>query len=226
MDYLKVYNSIINKGKSNIFEKDDYFEEHHIVPKCLGGQDSNDNLVKLTYREHFVAHWLLFRIYPSNKMISAAFHIIAFGTNCRNTRKHHKGYMPSSRAIDEAKMAKVLHRTGSKHSPETIIKMRESWEQRIKNGYVSHNKGKVTSDETKEKQRQSKLGKKRPHDVIEKIRNTKLEQSKETRELKIKLRQDKAKFKKEESERKYQEKKLNDIIKYQLRRNKIKPTII
>ncbi len=29
-----------------------YYEEHHILPRSLGGNDSKDNLVLLTPREH------------------------------------------------------------------------------------------------------------------------------------------------------------------------------
>ena len=36
-----------------------YTENHHIIPECLGGIDSLDNLVHLTAREHFIAHVLL-----------------------------------------------------------------------------------------------------------------------------------------------------------------------
>lgn len=35
---------------------------HHIVPKSLGGNESIQNLVLLTAREHFIAHMLLVRI--------------------------------------------------------------------------------------------------------------------------------------------------------------------
>lgn len=42
-----------------------YFELHHIVPRSLGGTDSPENVVALTAREHFVAHWLLYRIHRS-----------------------------------------------------------------------------------------------------------------------------------------------------------------
>ena len=38
---------------------DVYFEIHHIVPRALGGGDEPSNLIELTYREHFLAHWLL-----------------------------------------------------------------------------------------------------------------------------------------------------------------------
>jgi hypothetical protein len=40
--------------KSNTFG-----DQHHILPRCLGGSDDPQNLVRLTYRQHFLAHWLL-----------------------------------------------------------------------------------------------------------------------------------------------------------------------
>jgi len=36
-----------------------YTEVHHVIPRSIGGSDAPQNLVRLTYREHFVAHWLL-----------------------------------------------------------------------------------------------------------------------------------------------------------------------
>ena len=40
---------------------DGYCEVHHIVPRSLGGSDDVDNLIRLTARQHFVAHWMLAR---------------------------------------------------------------------------------------------------------------------------------------------------------------------
>lgn len=36
-----------------------YYEKHHIVPQCLGGNNSKTNSVLLTAEEHFIAHQLL-----------------------------------------------------------------------------------------------------------------------------------------------------------------------
>ena len=36
---------------------------HHILPRSLGGSDENYNLIKLTYKEHFVAHHILWKCY-------------------------------------------------------------------------------------------------------------------------------------------------------------------
>lgn len=34
-------------------------ERHHVLPKSLGGTRAGSNLVSLTYREHYVVHWLI-----------------------------------------------------------------------------------------------------------------------------------------------------------------------
>jgi ribosomal protein S15P/S13E len=55
--YTKWYNSIIENAK--LRNVDGYLEKHHILPKCLGGLDNTENIVKLSAREHFICHWLL-----------------------------------------------------------------------------------------------------------------------------------------------------------------------
>lgn len=64
------YEKLINRAKVRIIEG--YVEKHHIVPKCLGGSNSNDNLVKLTGREHYLAHQLLVKLFPRNRSIAYA----------------------------------------------------------------------------------------------------------------------------------------------------------
>ena len=64
MNYKKIYDSLIERGKNR--NLNEYGEKHHIVPKCLGGSNKKENLVKLTPEEHYVAHQLLVKIYPNN----------------------------------------------------------------------------------------------------------------------------------------------------------------
>lgn len=63
MDYLAHYNALILRGQNRVLEG--YKERHHIVPKCIGGLDDKNNIVSLTAEEHYVAHQLLVKIYPS-----------------------------------------------------------------------------------------------------------------------------------------------------------------
>lgn len=49
------------------------YEIHHIIPKCQGGSNSKDNLIKLTLFEHIKAHYLLALAYPEEEKLLYAF---------------------------------------------------------------------------------------------------------------------------------------------------------
>ena len=66
LKYSKWYDSLINKALQRSLPLTMYTEQHHIVPRSFGGSDDISNLVKLTAREHYVAHLLLWKIrFPS-----------------------------------------------------------------------------------------------------------------------------------------------------------------
>ena len=82
MDYNRLYVSIVLRAqKEDVLRRQNkkhgsYYEEHHIVPKSLGGTNDRTNLAMLTAREHFICHWLLVKIYPKgsdarHKMLNA-----------------------------------------------------------------------------------------------------------------------------------------------------------
>ena len=64
MNYKNIYNKLIDRAKSRDQLTDQIYEEHHILPRCMGGSDNNGNLVRLTPEEHYIAHQLLVKIYP------------------------------------------------------------------------------------------------------------------------------------------------------------------
>ena len=72
MNYKHIYDSLIFKCK-NREKPNTYTERHHIIPRCMQGNDTEDNLVFLTAKEHFVAHHLLCKIYSSNPKLWFAF---------------------------------------------------------------------------------------------------------------------------------------------------------
>jgi hypothetical protein len=63
--YTQWYYSIIDRAKVRILEG--YTERHHIIPKSLGGNNSQDNLVNLTVREHYIVHHLLTKMLTGDK---------------------------------------------------------------------------------------------------------------------------------------------------------------
>ena len=70
--YTKWYFNIIYSAQKRT-EIKEYFEKHHIIPKSLGGNNSKDNLVKLTAREHFICHWLLTKMTKGKNKISMVY---------------------------------------------------------------------------------------------------------------------------------------------------------
>lgn len=71
MNHKKVYDALIQKRREHQVPETEYAENHHIIPKSEGGSDDNDNLIRLTAREHYIAHLLLAKIYNDNKMFCA-----------------------------------------------------------------------------------------------------------------------------------------------------------
>jgi len=62
--YKKWYTSIIENRINNI--PTGYSENHHIIPKSVGGSDDKSNLVLLATREHFIVHALLAKMYKKD----------------------------------------------------------------------------------------------------------------------------------------------------------------
>jgi hypothetical protein len=117
MNYIKIYNNLIERAKNrNIIG---YCEKHHILPKCLGGLNLN-NIVKLTAREHFIAHMLLCRIYLNNKkLLYSLWRLI--------NSKGKQGYKINSRTYEKIKIDLSIQRSidqkGKIHSEETKLKI-------------------------------------------------------------------------------------------------------
>ena len=75
--YYKIYKKFIISRKNLI--RSGYIEIHHIKPRCFGGTNKPNNLIALTPREHFFAHLLLYKAFPTNKKIISALSAMAYG---------------------------------------------------------------------------------------------------------------------------------------------------
>ena len=157
MDYLKAYNRLVQSRKFRGLDKkalDFYTEEHHIIPRAVGGNNAKANLVLLSAREHFLAHKLLWKIDKTNVAYQRAYFMMAqsghypvssreYGSakeklNKLNTGKGNPFY--GRRHTEEAK-----RRTGAASKGHTRVsaeKYREIAESR---------RGKARSPETKKK---------------------------------------------------------------------------
>jgi len=96
MNYKRVYNLLVETRRNRMLKEGEYYERHHIVPECMGGTNESANLVVLTAREHYLAHWLLVKIYPVEWKLKFAFYQMS-RVNKKNAR------VISSRQFERAK---------------------------------------------------------------------------------------------------------------------------
>lgn len=88
MNYKLIYRNLIDRARHR--KLDTYTESHHIVPRCMGGSNTKENLVDLTPEEHYLAHQLLIKIYPFDYgLIKAA---VMMCTNLNGNRSKNKLY--------------------------------------------------------------------------------------------------------------------------------------
>lgn len=128
MNYKRIYDQIINKAKSENRKKKHgvYYEAHHIIPRCLGGDGkasnySHPNIVLLTAKEHYICHKLLCEIYPENKKL-----VYAFWRMINSDGGNTKRYILSSNKFEKIKTDIKKKLTGRVFSIETRKKMSEA----------------------------------------------------------------------------------------------------
>jgi len=121
MNYMKHYNSLITKALRRELPNHVYTEKHHILPHCMGGSDTTENLVHLTFREHFIAHHLLWRAYR-NRGLAAAFTAMSMKSHCTAHRQR-----LTSRQFESIKTARREVAIGRKMSEESKAKRKNTY---------------------------------------------------------------------------------------------------
>ena len=137
MDYKKIYDAICERGQTTerhqqLKDNGTYFELHHVVPRCMGGTDDISNLTKLTAREHFICHHLLYKIYSKNitadKSIVAKLCRAFFRMTCSNKKQGRKLILNSyqyQEVREACSLAMKLHHPWDYRSEESKQKFYE-----------------------------------------------------------------------------------------------------
>lgn len=151
--YVDRYFKFISTRNNNT---EDYTEKHHILPKakdfypefkCL--KTHTWNVVELSAREHFIAHWMLSRAFPGTSQ-SRAFYYMC------NKIGHRK-----SKAYEQGRVAHIQNMKNKMYTNERNAKISKSLKgvpksQEHRNKLMGHS----VSDETREKIRMSLTGRK------------------------------------------------------------------
>lgn len=188
--YTTWYYNIINNARYR--ELTGYMEKHHILPKSLGGDDSANNIVNLTAKEHFICHLLLVHMVDGGdmkyKMTCAALMMANLkGPGQKRYRITSRTYSllkkervvsdNTKKLMSESQLIRFSHNHGTflgrKHSDSTRKKMSisaskpksDAWKlsaSKNRKGRVAPNKGIPHSEDTKKKISDSLKGEKNP----------------------------------------------------------------
>lgn len=145
--YTKTYFNIIqSRLELNRSKKESYYESHHIMPRCLGGDNKKTNLVLLTAKEHYICHLLLIKM-TEGKARSK----MCLGFKCLSQMKNHKQQRrPTSRMFERFRLE------ANKAISENHARL--SGPANPQYGKPSPNKGVAMTDEQKQKISQSLKG--------------------------------------------------------------------
>jgi hypothetical protein len=176
--YYHWYQSLVAKAKNRILPDTIYQEKHHILPKCLGGDDSPNNLVSFTLREHYLAHLILSKMYEgeAKKKMLFALWIMLLQEKKRGSRifeMYRKKYIENAlkQQIVTDEFRKKVSEGKKGKSPTKTTKLLERYEkQKITMvGCGNPMFGKKHSEETKNKISQANKGRKKSKETIQKI---------------------------------------------------------
>lgn len=166
MNYKEKYFEIINSGYKTK-PVSGYYERHHIIPKsiCPLLKKSQNNLIYLTAKNHFLAHYYIWKWFKdelhetkwSNKMCYAFNMMKRIIVKTENIDELSKLY-------DEVRIQFIKLRKGKKHTEEARRKISNATKGE-KNGMY----GKKISDETRKKLIESHKGKKLSEELKRKL---------------------------------------------------------
>ena len=158
MNYKEFIEDIINTRGLNGLHKPQYYEIHHIKPRCLGGSDEFSNKIRLTAQEHYKAHKLLALENPDNEKLIYAWWCFSNGWSTSSQERYEitaEEYAEAKEKYSEMLIKKNSGENswfygkdmsgennphyGKKHSPETRQLLSELA------------RGRTVSEETKEK---------------------------------------------------------------------------
>jgi hypothetical protein len=167
MTYSEFMQEIIDaRGQWNI-QEGEYYEVHHIIPKCLGGlpkyaskTSHNSNIIWLYPQEHFVAHKLLAEENPTDIRLTCAFIRMCYSKNADYVITPEE-YAKAKKLQAEAARINLAGTNNPMYGKYNKGSLGKHWalSEETKQRISQANKGKKRSEEFRLKMSQDRKGK-------------------------------------------------------------------
>jgi hypothetical protein len=177
LNYQRIHDQIIAAARERGMPSG-YCERHHVIPRSMGGTNDATNLVRLTGREHYLIHWMLFKIHRYQETAFAWFRMTHTKESCgrytsytyeyaKRAKSEFQSRLFAGRTLSEEHRRKLSEaKRGRSYSdqgrdPATSRKGQTlTPEQKARIGAAS--RGRKASDETRKKLSASKTGHRNP----------------------------------------------------------------
>lgn len=127
MNYKRIYEELINRSVSRGWTRKssegNYIEVHHILPRSMGGGEDACNKTSLTAREHFIAHWLLYKIHGNTGMACAWNIMSTYGAGKYTSKSFQYAREAFSKSLSERHATQGHPMQGRAHKEESILKI-------------------------------------------------------------------------------------------------------
>lgn len=141
MDYRKVYVRLIERAKERAekdLDVDKKYEWHHYFPICFWrNRQKNKKIVPLTLREHWIAHRLLFKMFPCQGTVAALI--------CMSKRD------PKMNSRKFERLRQILSSHNWTKTPEGRAFLSQQMKRRIAEGWIISDEGREKISETSKK---------------------------------------------------------------------------
>lgn len=149
--HLIRYVKFIETRSKRKISKGMYTEKHHILPKSYGGSNYKDNIIKLTGREHYISHLILWKALGGS-MIYAFWSMQLINKNNKYNNLSSRQFEELRTSIAQEQSKRVSGENhplyGTHHSDETKKKIGNRYYPK---GKENPNYGKVVTKETRVK---------------------------------------------------------------------------
>lgn len=153
--HLKRYLTFI-ESRVRVLSESESVEQHHIIPRSLGGSNEPENIIRLTMREHYIAHMILWKAFGGPMAI--AFFLMSIGNKkkyrIRLTAKQYQTLkMNRAQAVvtPEFRQKMSVIMTGAPRSEEHRRKISQTLKEGYASGRIKRQVGKTASEETRAK---------------------------------------------------------------------------
>lgn len=162
--YTNWYHDIINSAREKVNSRSLYIslEKHHVIPRSLGGEDCDENLVPLTPREHFICHLLLTKMLVGEAKTKMVYALMLMKSKSRWLDREHstkysfkfKNLYQGIEFTEEHRKNLSAAQFGKKRGP-----MSDEHKMKIAESNRGKNLGKTRSEETRRKLSEAHTGK-------------------------------------------------------------------